>query len=84
MLGELASREGCGDQEAHKLVDDLWGLFDFLGVPVDTVPEDVLDVDGAHKELEHKLKVAHTEKDALGSVQDISCFGSQIYSKPEN
>jgi hypothetical protein len=54
-----------------------------LDVPVDAVPEDVPGVNGAHKELENELEVAHTEQDILCSVQNSLCFWCQISSKEE-
>jgi hypothetical protein len=55
-----------------------------LGVQVDAVPEDAFGVDAAHKELEHKLEVAHTEEYIANNVQDSLCLICHISSKPDN
>ncbi len=41
---------------------------------LDAVTQDVFGVDGANEELEHKLPIAHTEQDAVGSPQDNDFF----------
>ena len=50
-------------------------------MPADAVPQDVLSVDGAYEELEHKFPMANTEEDAFGSPEDSPCFGFQVSSK---
>ncbi len=39
-------------------------------VPLVAVPQDLLGVDGASEELEHKFPVAYTEQDVVGGVKD--------------
>ncbi len=64
-------------------------MTDVSCVPLGAVPEDVLGVDGANEELEHKLPVARTEQDHAGGVYDIDCFSilatiCDIESEPDS
>ncbi len=53
-------------------------MADLSYVPLYAVPQDVLGVDGANKELEHKLPVAHTEQDVDGGAKDSDCFSHLV------
>ncbi len=56
----------------HSVVTDLFE------VPADAVPENALGVDGADEELPHKLPMAHTERNNVGSAEDSKCSSKLV------
>ena len=53
-------------------------MSDFLYVPVDAVPKDVLGVDSANEKLEDEFPMAHTEQYAVEIPTDIGCLGIML------
>ena len=47
-------------------------------MPVSAVPQDVFGVNRANEELEHELPMTHTEKDAVGNVEDSVCLSRLV------
>ena len=73
----MLSNEACNESYCYKRSNTLIYRYSeakyLFDVRADAVPQDVLGVDGANEELEHKLPMAHTEQDAVDSVQDSNC-----------
>ncbi len=66
-MGEVARQHRQDDEGSDHPVYRLLVETDAPYVPLDAAPQDALGVDGADKELEHKLPMAHTEQDAVCS-----------------